>query len=427
MTVPEEDMKQKENHNLFWRLKELLFPKLNLHRPFYVAIPFFVLILSLNFFLAKVRNSYSDFELEVTIISLVIFAALMIFFDILLMIKANKDFFSQANNKKRYLKSQLAQFALMLAILIPIISVVFANVYDTDPDWVKDSVVWTIEPDYGGVWPVFSEGLAPVEEWGKIGFIDKEGKMVIPFRYQAAKNFSEGVAAVKYKDKWGYIDKAGNEVLPFVYEEARAFNGGLAPVIIGNKWSVINRNGDVLFETDFEGIDSFSEGVARVVYKDDKRAEKENIIDETGRLLFTKDYIYLGQFSEGCIPAMEKETGLFYFLDKNEEKVINRGFPFAGSFSDGLAAVSLDHGGKTVYIDREGNVVFTGEDDTYASYRYCEGLIKFQEGERFGFKDINGNIIVPPNFLKATDSSDGMIGLQVDSRWGFIENPVYQK
>ena len=92
-------------------------------------------------------------------------------------------------------------------------------------------------------------------------------------------------------------------------------------------------------------------------------------------------------------------------------------------FSDGLAAVTFDHGGKTVYINRKGDVVLTSEDG-YSAYRYCEGLIKFQEGERFGFKDINGNVIVPPNFLKVTNSSDGMIGLQVDRRWGFIENPL---
>jgi len=107
--VSEKDQKQKSNPNLFWRLKELLFPKLNLHRPIYVAIPTFILILFLNFFLAKVRNSYSPFELEITIGSMVIFAVLMIFFDILIMIKANKDFFSQKNNRKRYLKTQLAQ------------------------------------------------------------------------------------------------------------------------------------------------------------------------------------------------------------------------------------------------------------------------------------------------------------------------------
>jgi len=68
--------------------------------------------------------------------------------------------------------------------------------------------------------------------------------------------------------------------------------------------------------------------------------------------------------------------------------------------------------------------VETASEDGYSAYRYCEGLIKFQEGERFGFKDINGNVIVPPNFLKVTNSSDGMIGLQVDRRWGFIENPL---
>jgi hypothetical protein len=420
-----DEMKNENHPNFFWRIKGLLFPKFTLRRPIYVIIPFLILIISMNLFLAMIRNSYCPFELQITIIAIVVLIALAMFFDILLMIRANKDFFRNESNKKRYLKSQFAQLAMLLIIIIPIFGSIMGSIHDTDPDWVKDSVVWTIEPDYGGVWPTFSEGLATVEEWGKVGFIDKEGTVVIPLRYREASNFSEGLAAVKQKGKWGYIDKAGNEVLPFVYEEAMAFSGGVAPVKIQSTWSVINRDGEVLFETDFERIDPYSEGVARVVYRDEKdmRLEKQNVIDEAGRLLFTKGYVQLGQFSEGCIPAMEEETGLFYFLDKNEEKVIDRSFAFADSFSGGMAAVAFDHGSKTVYIDRRGDVISTGEND-FSPFRYHEGLVRFKEGERFGFKDINGNVVIPPNFLLATDSSDGMIGLQVDRRWGFVENPL---
>ena len=42
------------------------------------------------------------------------------------------------------------------------------------------------------------------------GFLNKQGKTVIPFVYKRAKDFSEGLAAVKTSQKWGFVDKEGN-------------------------------------------------------------------------------------------------------------------------------------------------------------------------------------------------------------------------
>jgi len=57
---------------------------------------------------------------------------------------------------------------------------------------------------------------------GKLGFIDKSGKEVIPPKYDAASDFSEGLAAVRIGDrntgKWGFIDKSGNEIAKIAFE-----------------------------------------------------------------------------------------------------------------------------------------------------------------------------------------------------------------
>ena len=56
---------------------------------------------------------------------------------------------------------------------------------------------------YVNTFQKFSEGLAAIERNGKWGYIDKEGKDVIPCRYEGAHNFSEGLAAIERNGKWG--------------------------------------------------------------------------------------------------------------------------------------------------------------------------------------------------------------------------------
>ena len=66
---------------------------------------------------------------------------------------------------------------------------------------------------------VFSEGLADVRLNGKWGFIDKSGKVVIPFKYDDALPFSEGFAVVELDGKDGYIDKNGTEFFEEIINE----------------------------------------------------------------------------------------------------------------------------------------------------------------------------------------------------------------
>lgn len=56
----------------------------------------------------------------------------------------------------------------------------------------------------------FNEGLANVAMAGRWGFIDRQGKEVIPFDYSFADAFKDGKARVAQSGKFFYIDKSGN-------------------------------------------------------------------------------------------------------------------------------------------------------------------------------------------------------------------------
>ena len=108
--------------------------------------------------------------------------------------------------------------------------------------------------------PTFSEGLAWVcNKEGKFGYIDKTGKVVIPFRYEAAyeegmemyyqepcHDFHDGLARIwdKTTDKYGYIDREGNEVFPCQFESAEDLSEGLAVVILDGKYGFIDAKGN---------------------------------------------------------------------------------------------------------------------------------------------------------------------------------------
>ena len=58
----------------------------------------------------------------------------------------------------------------------------------------------------GDLWPVVKDK--------KCGYIDKTGRLIIPFKFDSAGKFSEGLAAVRIKEKTGYIDATGKFVIP---------------------------------------------------------------------------------------------------------------------------------------------------------------------------------------------------------------------
>ena len=108
--------------------------------------------------------------------------------------------------------------------------------------------------------PTFSEGLAWVSnKEGKFGYIDKTGKVVVPFRYEPAYDdgaevyysqpcydFHEGLARIydRNASQFGFIDREGNEVFPFQFDDAYDLCEGLALVMRDGQYGFIDAKGN---------------------------------------------------------------------------------------------------------------------------------------------------------------------------------------
>jgi hypothetical protein len=120
----------------------------------------------------------------------------------------------------------------------------------------KGNIVLADNDDYRLSARPFSEGLAPYILSGSSpgfsyyseGFIDKNGDVVIPARFDEVRGFSEGLAAVKDADsgQWGFIDHSGTYVIPPSYsEEPGEFHEGLAWVWHDEEFAFIDKSGNV--------------------------------------------------------------------------------------------------------------------------------------------------------------------------------------
>ena len=84
----------------------------------------------------------------------------------------------------------------------------------------------------------------------KFALINKQGKLVIPFKYSYVNYFQEGMAAVAINTKfmeaggnYGFVDKDGKEVIPLIYEFAEEYKNGKAKVKKNGKEFYIDKTG----------------------------------------------------------------------------------------------------------------------------------------------------------------------------------------
>lgn len=73
----------------------------------------------------------------------------------------------------------------------------------------------------------FSDGLAPFRKDELFGYVDRNGEIAIEPRFAWAKNFRNGLAAVQTRieegGKWGFVNTEGKMVIDAVYDEVEDF------------------------------------------------------------------------------------------------------------------------------------------------------------------------------------------------------------
>jgi len=105
-----------------------------------------------------------------------------------------------------------------------------------------------MEDTYDKIGP-FHEERAKVYKDGRIGFIDSEGHLISPIKWEDASDFSDGLACVADPESgnYGYIDKNGREVISFEWSAALPFKDGKAQVADEkDNWFMIDKEGNII-------------------------------------------------------------------------------------------------------------------------------------------------------------------------------------
>lgn len=147
------------------------------------------------------------------------------------------------------------------------------------------------------------------DSWGKVGYLDAEGKLCIPFQFESTEPFSEGLAEVSKDgagiEKWGFIDKSGKMVIEPQFTETEPFSEGIAAVKQDDLWGYIDKNGEWIARPRFAKATSFSGGIAAV-----KQDELWGYIDKSGKWIAQPRFAEATPFRGGMALVKAPETGL---------------------------------------------------------------------------------------------------------------------
>ena len=204
--------------------------------------------------------------------------------------------------------------------------------------------------------------LAITDFGAPVALINSKGKRVVDLsRYQKvdANNMAGGLLPVLRHGRVGYINMQGREVVPTIYEMFKGNGGWARPVSEGR--IVVKRNGDygvigtsnqtiVPFSSTITDIDDYRGGVARI-----RRNQSTSWLDKNGKT--TSD----PNAKEGNSEAMSataqtqqprptpfttlqphQQDGRWGFVDDKNVTMITYSFDEVRPFSEGLAAVRLN-------------------------------------------------------------------------------------
>ncbi|MBI3511908.1 MAG: WG repeat-containing protein [Bacteroidetes bacterium] len=230
----------------------------------------------------------------------------------------------------------------------------------------------------------FSEGMGTIYKYGKYGFIDTTGKIIISPVYDEVMTFSNGFAAVRNGTKWGFVDHTGKEIIPLHYTSVGSFSKeGLARAAVFPNEADMGPPKNGMSYEEYEPYAGY--------------------IDKTGKWVIKPQFTSAGDFSEGLAPA-SVDYQLAGFIDRNGKFVIEPKYDYCGEFSDGIAYVKIrTYNG--IYIDKTGKTSKIYTVDNPPPDKSVPLHLDVDANDRYGFIDDKGKVVIEHNYRKAGNFS----------------------
>ena len=257
-----------------------------------------------------------------------------------------------------------------------------------------------------------------------IGFIDREGTLVIDHQFTSVYDFEGGAARAAHAGSrlFGLVDRDGRVVVPHHYNWIGELRGGCRrigrgePDILGRfperaLWGLLGADGSIVLAPEADGCGSFGDGLCPV-----RRGELWGYVDPEGRWAIEPRFRRAEDFAGGLAAVTEPDADGWRLLDPRGRWVGEGRFDDVGTPREGLVRVAID--GRWGFLDAEGAVVIPPRFDL--AFDFHDGRASVRVGDRWTWIDRDGRLLGEPRFDRAFDFAGGIAVYQRDAFFGYV-------
>lgn len=230
-----------------------------------------------------------------------------------------------------------------------------------------------------------------------------------------AKGFSDGLVAVMVNKKWGYMNTEGELAVPLKYDNLSEFHDGYGIGRTGSQFYVVDGTGkEIPVEDGITDAKEFSENLAPFTSVN----EMKGFINTAGKIAIPAQFRSVGFFTGGIAWAKNTDN-LTGFINTKGEWVIKPEFANVKEFDKESGLARVKKGESWMYVNAKGETIsFNISDVTDDFY---EGMAKGKKNNLLGFHNNKGEWVIEPQFEGVRDFKNGYAGAKSGGLWGVID------
>jgi hypothetical protein len=231
------------------------------------------------------------------------------------------------------------------------------------------------------------------------------------------KGFNDGFVPVKIGEKWGFLNTDGKLAIPAKYDKVTVFNDGFASVQRDGKFFTVDKNA-AEFPVDVPGVadvNDFWEQLASF-----KAADGQvGFIDGTGKVVIAAKFEAAGDFHGGLAWA-KNSAGQVGFINSQGSWVIEPKFEVAKNFDKETGLARIKTGDTWAYVNTAGELKYMKDSESWDEFN--NGLARGKKAGKFGFFNDKMEWAIQPQFDGARDFKNGYAAVRSGDLWGVINN-----
>ncbi len=317
------------------------------------------------------------------------------------------------------------------------------------PALAQDAFRWVVDPAFQDAGSAH-QGVVPLKQGDLWGLMGRDGQWVWPPQFQAVGDAGNGRFPVRVNGKWGLVDLNGEQAADFVFD-AIGTPSTYTPMQWQGTWYAVGLDGqadqeplpfDTLTGNDGTCMVGLANGVPTVATRGIEPSVRQ-VEGVTEMSAPSESYVAVrvgdkaghvdcqfATFNGGDAPfdqvrryaqnraAVRSGEAWNYVEPYDTAKVFTTDFAAARDFAEGLAPVKDFATGKWGYIDLGGSYVIPPQFDQ--AYSFSDGLAGVEVGNRRGFILPDGTYAASPQFDDFWRHDGGVVPVRVGDLWGVI-------